>query len=40
MPVANHALTTVSKNKFGVRGEKGLEFRLDRLGDQPTRARS
>ena len=40
MPVANHALATVGKNQIGVRLQKYLELRLDRLGNQPTRAGS
>jgi len=36
--MANHPLTAVRKNKFGIRCEKSLKFRLDRLGDQPARA--
>ena len=40
MPVANHALATVGKNQLGVRRQKCLELRLDRLGDQPARPRS
>ena len=38
MPVANHAPTTVGKNQLGVRGQECLELRLDRLGNQPSRA--
>ena len=40
MPVANHAPTTVGKNQLGIRGQECLELRLDRLGNQPSRARS
>ena len=39
MPVANHAPTSVGKDQLGIRGQ-GLEVRLDRLGDQPSRAGS
>ncbi len=35
--MTNHPLTTVRKNKFGVRGQKRLEFSLNRLGDQAAR---
>ena len=40
MPVANHAPTTVGKNQLGIRGQECLELRLDRLGNQPSRAGS
>ena len=38
MPVANHPSAAIRKHKFRGRGQKRLELRLDRLGDQPTRA--
>ena len=34
----NHPLTAVRTNKFRIRHENRLELRLDRPGDQPTRA--
>ena len=36
--MADHPLTAVRKDQLGVRREKRLEFRLDRLGDQMARA--
>ena len=38
MPVANHPSTAIRKDEFGGRGQKRLEFRFNRLRDQPTRA--
>ena len=40
MPVANHPSAAIRKHVFSGRGQKCLELRLDRLGDQPTRAGS
>ena len=40
MPVANHPSAAIRKHEFSGRGQKCLELRLDRLGDQPTRAGS
>ena len=40
MPVANHPSAAIRKHKFRGRGQKRLELRLDRLGNQPTRAGS
>ena len=40
MPVANHSSAAIRKHEFSGRGQKCLELRLDRLGDQPTRAGS
>ena len=40
MPVANHPSAAIRKHEFRGRGQKCLELRLDRLGDQPTRAGS
>src|SRR5271155_1591131 len=40
MPVANHPSAAIRKHEFRGRGQKRLELRLDRLGDQPTRAGS
>ena len=40
MAVTNDALAAVRKNQIGVRLQKRLEFRLNRLGDQPTRSRT
>src|SRR5258707_9235972 len=40
MPVANHPMAAIRKHEFRGRGQKCLELRLDRLGDQPTRAGS
>ena len=40
MPVANHPSAAILKHEFRGRGQKCLELRLDRLGDQPTRAGS
>jgi len=37
VPVANHPLAAVRKDEIGVRAQKRLEFRVHRLGDQPTR---
>jgi hypothetical protein len=40
MPVANHPSAAIRKHEFRGRDQKRLELRLDRLGDQPTRAGS
>src|SRR5208282_4464942 len=40
MPVANHPLAAIRKHELRGRGQKCLELRLHRLGDQPTRAGS
>src|SRR6204780_2010742 len=40
MPVANHPSAAIRKHEFRGRDQKRLEFRLDRLGAQPTRAGS
>jgi len=40
VPMANHASAAVGKNEIGGRGQKRLEFRLRRPGDQPARART
>ena len=40
MPVANHPLAAIRKHELRGRGQKCLELRLHRLGNQPTRARS
>src|SRR6204780_1097081 len=40
MPVANHPLAATRKHELRGRGQKCLELRLHRLGDQPTRAGS
>ena len=40
MPVANHPLAAVRKHELRGRGQKCLELRLYRLGNQPTRAGS
>jgi hypothetical protein len=40
MPVANHPSAAIRKHKFRGRDQKRLELRLDRLGDQSTRAGS
>ncbi len=40
MPVANHAPTTVGKSQLGFRGQECLELRIDRPGNQPSRAGS
>ena len=40
MPVANHPSAAIRKHEFRGRAQKCLELRLDRLGDQPTRAGS
>src|SRR5271166_2533534 len=38
--VANHPLAAIRKHELRGRGQKCLELRLHRLGDQPTRAGS
>ena len=38
--MANHPSAAIRKHEFRGRGQKCLELRLDRLGDQPTRAGS
>ncbi len=40
MPVANHPLAAIRKHELRGRGQKCLELRLHRLGDQTTRAGS
>src|SRR5208283_1633687 len=40
MPVSNHPLAAIWKRELRGRGQKCLELRLHRLGDQPTRAGS
>jgi hypothetical protein len=40
MPVANHALAPVRKNKIGTRGKKRVELDLHRSRNQPTGAGS
>ena len=40
-PMPNDALAPVGQREGGMhRSHEGLEFRLNRLGDQPTRARA
>jgi hypothetical protein len=36
MPVSNDALAAIRQLVIGMRGHEGVEFRLHRLGDQPT----
>ena len=38
--MANHPSAAIRKHQFRGRAQKCLELRLDRLGDQPTRAGS
>ena len=40
MAVANHPSAAIRKHEFRGRGQKCLELRLDRLGNQPTRTGS
>ena len=40
MAVANHPSAAIRKHEFRGRGQKCLELRLDRLGNQPTRTSS
>jgi hypothetical protein len=38
--MTHHSLTAIRNNEIGGRDQKRLEFRFDRLVDQPTRART
>ena len=40
MPMPNDALANIGEREVGMRSDEGVEFRLNRLGDQPTRARA